>query len=54
MGTNGRSEQLDSDILSSVGDLIGQIPAHGEQLAQRHSFPTSSSRPCTPWTARWP
>lgn len=33
------SEQLDADILSSVAGLIGQIAAHGEQIAQRYSFP---------------
>jgi len=35
-----RSEQLDTDILNAVADLISQIMAHGEQLAQRMSFPT--------------
>jgi len=40
MGRNGRSEQLDVDILNSLADLITQIMAHGERLAQRMSFPT--------------
>lgn len=39
MGRTGRAEQLDTDILSSVADLIGQIAAHGERLAQRFAFP---------------
>ena len=39
MGRTGRAEQLDTDILSSVADLIGQIAAHGERLAQRFSCP---------------
>lgn len=40
MGRNGRSEQLDADILNSLAELITQIMAHGERLAQRFSFPT--------------
>jgi DNA-binding MarR family transcriptional regulator len=39
MGRTGRSEQLDADILGSLVDLIGQIAAHGEQMAQRLAFP---------------
>jgi DNA-binding MarR family transcriptional regulator len=35
----GRSEQLDTDILNSLAELITQLMAHGEQLAQRFSFP---------------
>ena len=39
MGRTGRSEQLDADILGSLVDLIGQIAAYGEQMAQRLAFP---------------
>jgi MarR family transcriptional regulator, organic hydroperoxide resistance regulator len=39
MGRTGRSEQLDADILGSLVDLIGQIAAHGERMAQRLAFP---------------
>jgi DNA-binding MarR family transcriptional regulator len=35
-----RPEQLDTDILNGVADLIGQIVAHGEKIAQRFSFPS--------------
>ncbi len=40
MDRNGRSEQLDADILNSLAELITQIMAHGERLAERMSFPT--------------
>jgi DNA-binding MarR family transcriptional regulator len=40
MDRTGRSEQLDADILNSLAELITQIMAHGEHLAQRMSFPT--------------
>jgi len=40
MSSEAQPDQLDEEILSSVGELIGQILAHGESLAQRHSFPT--------------
>ena len=40
MSSDAQPDQLDEEILSSVGELIGQILAHGESLAQRHSFPT--------------
>jgi DNA-binding MarR family transcriptional regulator len=40
MSSDVQPDQLDEEILSSVGELIGQILAHGESLAQRHSFPT--------------
>ncbi len=40
MSSEAHADQLDQEILSSVGELIGQIVAHGESLAQRHSFPT--------------
>jgi DNA-binding MarR family transcriptional regulator len=39
MGKDARSEQLDVAILDSLADLIGQIAAHGERIAQRYSFP---------------
>src|SRR5713226_10623945 len=35
-----KPEQLDADILNGVADLIGQIVAHGEKIAQRFSFPS--------------
>ena len=33
-------DQVDTDILNGLGDLIGQMVAHGEKIAQRFSFPT--------------
>ncbi|HLQ56347.1 MAG TPA: MarR family transcriptional regulator [Streptosporangiaceae bacterium] len=40
MDGNGRSEQLDTEILNSLAELITQLMAHGERLAQRFSFPS--------------
>jgi MarR family transcriptional regulator, organic hydroperoxide resistance regulator len=40
MSGDPQPDQLDREILSSVAELINQILAHGETLAQRHSFPT--------------
>ena len=39
MDSNPGSERLDAQILDAAGELIGQIVAHGERLAQRLSFP---------------
>jgi DNA-binding MarR family transcriptional regulator len=39
MGT-AEPDQVDTDILTGLGDLIGQMVAHGEKIAQRFSFPT--------------
>jgi DNA-binding MarR family transcriptional regulator len=38
--SGGTPEQLDTDILNGVADLIGQIVAQGEKVAQRFSFPS--------------
>jgi MarR family transcriptional regulator, organic hydroperoxide resistance regulator len=40
MGSTERSEQLDTDILNAVADMIGLIIAHGERIAQHMSFPS--------------
>ena len=40
MGEDARSEQLDTEILSSLAGLIGQVVAYGEKIAQRFSFPS--------------
>jgi DNA-binding MarR family transcriptional regulator len=40
MKDDSSSTQLDSDILTAIADLIGQIIAQGERIAQRFSFPT--------------
>ncbi len=40
MSSTERSEQLDTDILNAVAEMIGLIIAHGEQIAQRMSFPS--------------
>jgi MarR family transcriptional regulator, organic hydroperoxide resistance regulator len=40
MCEGNRSEQLDTEILSSLAGLIGQVMSYGEKLAQRFSFPS--------------
>ena len=40
MGEDTRSEQLDTEILSCLAGLIGQVVAYGEKIAQRFSFPS--------------
>src|ERR1700753_3293272 len=40
MSGDPQPDELDREILRSVAELINQILAHGESLAQRHSFPT--------------
>jgi MarR family transcriptional regulator, organic hydroperoxide resistance regulator len=40
MCKDARSEQLDAEILSSLAELIGQVVAYGEKIAQRFSFPS--------------
>jgi len=40
MRKDARSEQLDAEILSCLAELIGQVVAYGEKIAQRFSFPS--------------
>ncbi len=47
MCKDARSEQLDVAILDSLADLIGQIAAHGERIAQQYSFPGFFAGACT-------
>jgi DNA-binding MarR family transcriptional regulator len=40
MRKDARSEQLDAEILGCLAELIGQVVAYGEKIAQRFSFPS--------------
>jgi DNA-binding MarR family transcriptional regulator len=39
MGTQSKADQLDSEILDAMGELIVQFIARGEQIAQRFGVP---------------
>jgi DNA-binding MarR family transcriptional regulator len=39
MGTRSKADQLDSEILDAMGELIAQFIARGEQVAQRFGVP---------------
>ncbi len=39
MGTRSRVDQLDSEILDAMGELITSLVARGEQIAQRFGVP---------------
>ncbi len=39
MGTRSRADQLDSELVDAMGELIVQLIARGEQIAQRFGVP---------------